>query len=183
MAAPGEFYSYQARTALAGGSDTRSRSAKLCRENQANIDRFVEHFDANTFDLAVDLIMSAPRVAVYGIRQFHALAAFLVYGLRMIRSDVVLFDANSLGHAEGFATLSKGDVFISASCAPYSKLVVEMAQTAKDLGFPQLRLLIEPALPWWTVPAWPFWSTTSRVLSRTASGLLWWRLNALLMPV
>ncbi len=134
MAVPGEFYSRQARAALAEGTSPQSRAVQLCRENQANIDRFVENFDAEAFESAVDLLMSAPRVAVYGIRQFHAIAAFLVYGLRMIRSDVALLDANSLGIAEGLAMLEKGDVLLAASCAPYSSQVVEVAQVARETG-------------------------------------------------
>lgn len=135
LSGPGEFYTRHASAALEGGAGTvRARVAQLCRENQANIDRFVEHLDAGAFEAAVERIMSAPRVAVYGIRQFHAMASFLVYGLRMIRSDVTLIDGNSLGIAEGLALLSKGDVLISASCAPYSAQVVEVAETARRIG-------------------------------------------------
>lgn len=147
MAAPGEFYSRQARAALAEGTSTRSRAVQLCRENQANIDRFVEQFDADAFDAAVDLLMSAPRVAVYGIRQFHAIAAFLVYGLRMIRSDVALLDANSLGTAEGLAMLEKGDVLLAASCAPYSAQVVEVARVAREIGLPIVALTDRTSSP------------------------------------
>lgn len=134
MGAPGEFYSRQARSALEAGSSSRMRAAQLCRENQANIERFVTQFDEPAFDAAVEMIMAAPRVAVYGIRQFHALAGFLVYGLRMIRSDVSLLDANSLGIAEGLAMMGRRDVLVSASCAPYSAQVVEVAATARQLG-------------------------------------------------
>lgn len=147
MAPPGEFYSRQARAALAEGPGTRSRAAQLCRENQANIDRFVEQFDRDAFEAAVDLIMSAPRVAVYGIRQFHAVAAFLVYGLRMIRSDVALLDANSLGIAEGLAMLDKGDVLVVASCAPYSAQVVEVARAAREIGLASVALTDRASSP------------------------------------
>lgn len=147
MTAPGEFYSRQARAALAEGSSTRSRAVQLCRENQANIDRFVEHFDAEAFEAAVGLIMSAPRVAVYGIRQFHAIAAFLVYGLRMIRSDVALLDANSLGIAEGLAMLERGDVLLAASCAPYSAQVVEVADLAREIGLASVALTDRASSP------------------------------------
>ncbi len=147
MAPPGEFYSRQARAALAEGPSTRSRAAQLCRENQANIDRFVEQFDRDAFEAAVDLIMSAPRVAVYGIRQFHAVAAFLVYGLRMIRSDVALLDANSLGIAEGLAMLDKGDVVVVASCAPYSAQVVEVARAAREIGLASVALTDRASSP------------------------------------
>ncbi len=147
MTAPGEFYSRQARAALAEGSSTRSRAVQLCRENQANIDRFVEHFDAEAFEAAVGLIMSAPRVAVYGIRQFHAIAAFLVYGLRMIRSDVALLDANGLGIAEGLAMLESGDVLLVASCAPYSAQVVEVADLAREIGLASVALTDRASSP------------------------------------
>ena len=147
MATPGEFYSRQARAALAEGTSTQSRAVQLCRENQANIDRFVEQFDAEAFETAVHLLMSAPRVAVYGIRQFHAIAAFLVYGLRMIRSDVALLDANSLGTAEGLAMLEKGDVLLAASCAPYSAQVVEVARVAREIGLPIVALTDRTSSP------------------------------------
>lgn len=147
MAAPGEFYSRQARAALAEGTSTQSRAVQLCRENQANIDRFAEHFDTDAFEAAVGLLMSAPRVAVYGIRQFHAIAAFLVYGLRMIRSDVALLDANSLGIAEGLAMLEKGDVLLAASCAPYSAQVVETARVAREIGLATVALTDRASSP------------------------------------
>jgi DNA-binding MurR/RpiR family transcriptional regulator len=131
MHPPGEFYSRQARTALgSGGTPSQGQAARLCRENQANIDRFVEGFDPAAFDAAVALIKGAPRVAVHGIRQFHSLASFLVYGLKMIRSDVSLLDANALGAAEDLAAMSAGDVLISASCAPYSGQVIATAEAA-----------------------------------------------------
>ncbi|MEG4643573.1 MurR/RpiR family transcriptional regulator [Paracoccus sp. APAP_BH8] len=134
MSAPGAFYSRRAASALEGGSSTRARAARLCRENQANIDRFIEQFDEAAFDMAAEMIMAAPRIVVHGIRQFHSIASFLVYGLRMIRSDVALLDANGLGIAEGLALLGEGGVLISTSCAPYSAQVVEVAAEARKLG-------------------------------------------------
>lgn len=131
---PGEFYSLQARAALEGGSSTHARAAQLCRENQANIDRFVEGFDEIRFEAIAATIVAAPRVVVHGIRQFHSVAGFLVYGLRMIRSDVALLDANGLGIAEGLALMGEGDLLISTSCAPYSAQVVEVAAEARRMG-------------------------------------------------
>ncbi|WP_296479104.1 MurR/RpiR family transcriptional regulator [Roseinatronobacter sp.] len=131
MAPPGAFYSQQAEKALASGEgQTTEALMHLCRENQANIDRFLSMHDDAQFDSAVSLISSAPRVMIYGIRQFHAFATFLVYGLRLIRSDVHLLDSNALGLAEGIASLDKEDVLIVSSCAPYSRVVTEVAQAA-----------------------------------------------------
>lgn len=147
MAAPGAFYSHQARVALQGGSTARALAAQLCHENQANIDRFVQKFDEPAFEAAVRMIVAAPRVVVHGIRQFHSIAAFLVYGLRMIRSDVMLLDANGLGTAEGLALTGPGDVLIATSCAPYSVQVVEVARAAARIGLDIVALTDRAASP------------------------------------
>lgn len=147
MSAPGAFYSRQAASALRGGSSSRTAATRLCHENQANIDRFIDRFDEAAFDAAVTLLVSAPRVAVHGIRQFHAVASFLVYGLRMIRSDVALLDNGSLGVAEGLAALSPGDVLLSTSCAPYSALVAEVAAVAQRSGLATVALTDRPTSP------------------------------------
>ena len=132
---PGDFYSRQAQAALTGGhAGSFSAATRLCRENQANIDRFIETFDTGSYEDAVRRIAGARRVAVFGVRQFHAFAAFLAYGLRMIRSDVVLLDAPGTGVAEALATLQPGDVLIAASCAPYTAHVVEVTRVAHEAG-------------------------------------------------
>lgn len=141
MTPSGAFYTQQAETALtSGASSSKARAERLCRENQANIDRIVDNFDPAQFDLAVDLINKADRISVHGIRQFHAFSSFLVYGLRMIRSDVHLLDGSALGIAEDLATLGSDDLLISASCAPYSGAVIEAAQAASERRVPVLAI-------------------------------------------
>jgi len=148
MTGPGAFYTRQARTALASaGAPAKVRAERLCRESQANIDRFVDAFDAENHDRAAEIIMSARRVSVHGIRQMHALASFLAYGLRMIRSDVSMLDSATLGMAEGLGALSPGDVLISSSCAPYSAPVIAVARAAQSKGIDVLALTDTPASP------------------------------------
>lgn len=148
MAAPGDFYTRQAQTALQGeDASGMGGVARLCRENQANIERFLEGCDIGQFHQATELITSAPRVMVHGIRQFHAFASFLTYGLRMIRSDVHLLDSNNLGVAEGLASMSQQDVLISASCAPYSTEVAATARTAADQGIKILAITDRASSP------------------------------------
>ncbi|TCP21094.1 MurR/RpiR family transcriptional regulator [Rhodovulum adriaticum] len=132
---PGAFYTQQARRALdTADAPSQANAARLCRETQANTDRFLDGFDTQAFDRAVEMIVEAPRLSVYGIRQFHAFASFLVYGLRMIRSDVSLLDSNALGQAEGLAALHPGDVLIVASCNPYSAPVIKVTRAAAEKG-------------------------------------------------
>lgn len=135
MAPPGAFYTRQAQTALQGPDSAGLEGVtRLSRENQANIDRFLSMVDGAQFTRAAEMLAGAPRVMVHGIRQFHAFASFLVYGLRMVRSDVHLLDSNALGVAEGLAALGRGDVLLSASCAPYSVQVAEAARAAAERG-------------------------------------------------
>lgn len=132
---PGSFYLNQARSVISNADQPiKQRAAQLCHENQANIDHFVENFDAESFETAVKLIAEARRVTIYGIRQFHSLAAFLTYGLRLIRSDVTILDANGLGVAEEIGAMGSGDVCIVASVAPYSSQVIFAAQVAHEQG-------------------------------------------------
>lgn len=147
MSAPGAFYSRQAQAVLQGRAPARARAQQLCHENQANIARFIESFDETAFGLATSMIMDAPRVTVHGIRQFHSIASFLVYGLRMIRSDVQLLDANNLGAAEGLALMGPDDALISVSCAPYSSQVVDVAAMAAEIGLMVIALTDRPASP------------------------------------
>ncbi len=147
MTAPGAFYSRRAASALSGDASSRAAATRLCHENQANIDRFIDRFDEAAFDAAVALLVSAPRVVVHGIRQFHSVASFLVYGLRMIRSDVALLDNGGLGVAEGLAALSPGDVLLSTSCAPYSAQVAEVAAVARRSGLVTVALTDRPTSP------------------------------------
>jgi len=132
---PVSFYLNKAQSAISSAEQPiKQRAAQLCHENQANIDHFVENFDSSSFERAVELISNAPRVVIYGIRQFHSLAAFLTYGLRLIRSDVSILDANSLGVAEEIGAMKKDDVCIVASVAPYSTQVVRAANVAHERG-------------------------------------------------
>lgn len=132
---PGSFYLNQAQSVISNADQpTKQRAAQLCHENQANIDYFVDNFDTESFEQVIALISNARRVTIYGIRQFHSLAAFLAYGLRLIRSDVSILDANGLGVAEEIAAMGAGDVCIVASVAPYSSQVVLAGQVANEQG-------------------------------------------------
>ncbi|WP_158270885.1 MurR/RpiR family transcriptional regulator [Thalassorhabdomicrobium marinisediminis] len=131
----GSFYLNQAQSVISSADQpVAQRAASLCRENQANIDQFIDSFDATAFETAVRLISEAPRVTIYGIRQFHSLAAFLTYGLRLIRSDVTLLNGNGLGVAEEIGAMSAGDLCIVASVAPYSTQVADAARIAHEQG-------------------------------------------------
>ncbi|MGF1630806.1 MAG: MurR/RpiR family transcriptional regulator [Kiloniellaceae bacterium] len=107
---------------------------RLARETAANIDGFIAQLDGETLTEVASLLADAGRVRVHGVRQYHAFASFLVYGLGMLRSDVALLNASQLGAAEALAQLEKGDVVVVASCAPYTRSIADIAETAAACG-------------------------------------------------
>lgn len=146
--APGAFYSRQAQAALAGDEGhLETQARRLCRENQANIDRFIEGLDSDAFSQAVHHIARARRISIHGSRQFHSFASFLAYGLGMIRADVRLLDTAGSGPAEGLAALSNDDVLIAASCAPYTASVVEVFKAGRAAGLTTIAITDRASSP------------------------------------
>lgn len=144
------FYSRQAGRLLAtptGRGDETAIVEQLARESAINVEGFLAELDAQTLGASATLIATASRVRLHGVRQFHALASFLAYGLGMIRSDVALLDAPRLGEAEALSQLQHGDVVVVASCAPYTRSVVELAGVAARSGLAVVSITDSRASP------------------------------------
>ncbi|MFH6787307.1 MULTISPECIES: MurR/RpiR family transcriptional regulator [Methylobacterium] len=108
--------------------------ARLAEESAANVQGFLAELEPAVLAGAAQALARARRVRVHGVRQFHALASFLAYGLGLVRSDIALLDAPRLGVAEALAQLEPGDVVVVASCAPYTRSVARVAEVAAAGG-------------------------------------------------
>jgi DNA-binding MurR/RpiR family transcriptional regulator len=131
------FYSRQAGrllSAVPAGDETIGIFERLAQETAANVDGFVAQLDAATLTESASLLAGARRVRVHGVRQYHAFASFLTYGLGMLRGDVALLDVPQLGAAEALAQLEEGDVVVVASCAPYTRSIADVAEAAAACG-------------------------------------------------
>lgn len=131
------FYSRQVGRLLTAGYGSRENTGvfeQLAEETAANVHGFVSQLDPEALRAGAGRLAAARRVRVHGVRQFHALASFLTYGLGMLRSDVALLDAPRLGVAEAIAQLQPGDVVVVASCAPYTRSVARVAEIAARNG-------------------------------------------------
>lgn len=131
------FYSRQVGRLLTAGYGSRENTGvfeQLAEETAANVRGFVSQLDPEALRAGAGRLAAARRVRVHGVRQFHALASFLTYGLGMLRSDVALLDAPRLGVAEAIAQLEPGDVVVVASCAPYTRSVARVAEVAARNG-------------------------------------------------
>ncbi len=135
------FYRNHATQALqADRSCLHSQARQLCEENQHNIERFLTNLTHEDITAFATAVMHAPRVRLYGVRQFHALCSFSAYGIGMLRSDVALLSDANTGIAEGLAAMSPGDVLIAASCKPYTRQVVDVCRLAQQSGMQTLAI-------------------------------------------
>lgn len=129
------FYRQHATRALAADrQDLLGQAHQLGREHCHNIERFQQTLGNDDLETFADTVMSAGRVRLHGLRQFHAFASFLAYGIGMLRADVALLSDSGHGVAEGLAALSPGDVLIAASCKPYTRHVIDVCQAAHEHG-------------------------------------------------
>lgn len=104
----------------------------IANDSIRNIEATVASVDPKIMASAATRLAKARQVVIYGLRQFHAIASYLVYGLTMIRPNVSLLDANAMGVAEGLSQMDSQDVLIVASVAPYTRLVAEVAKHAHN---------------------------------------------------
>jgi len=132
-----DFYSRQIGRLLATDAEPQEETAifnQLAHETAANMQGFISQLEPDTLQRAARSLAKAKRVRFLVVRQFHALASFLTYGLGMLRSDVALLNAPQLGIAEAIAQLQAGDVVVVASCAPYTRSVADIGEIAARHG-------------------------------------------------
>ncbi len=65
---------------------------------------------AETLDAVVELLLQADRVRTHGLRQSYPIAAYLSYGLGLIRKNVSTLSFAEHGVVHGISQLSQGDV-------------------------------------------------------------------------
>lgn len=145
IAAATPFYSEQGKRLLgnqAGSAHGKATQTleQVAEDSVRNIQGTVAGLDPQTMSEAARQLARAPRVSLYGLRQFHGIVSYLAYGLGLVRTDVNLLDAHALGVAEGLSTLRRNDVLVVASVAPYTRAVVEVAKAARDNGIAVIAL-------------------------------------------
>lgn len=134
------FYSGQAMRLLDDQASDASSDAylnavvQLSKESVTNIDGCLAQLEVADLRRVAAALAQAGQVRVYGVRQIHAVASLLVYGLGLIRPNVSLLDAPGQGPAESLAHMQKGDVLIVSSVAPYSRSVAQAAEVAHRHG-------------------------------------------------
>lgn len=143
------FYSDQASRLMLDGTqnDAMNQLARLGRQESANIASMIEQVDPHAFIDTVELLSTARRVRIHGMRQFTSLALFMAYGLGMLRPDVASLDASRQGVADAIAQLDPKDVLVVCSCFPYTPSVIATAQVAARHGITVVALTDSASSP------------------------------------
>ena len=108
----------------------------------------LEHIDKETFKSAVDSLLNAKNIYIFGARSSASLAYFLSYNLELIFDHVKFLQPSSAGEVfEQILTIEKGDVLFAISFPRYSKKVVDAVRYAQKEGATVIALTDSPISP------------------------------------
>lgn len=95
----------------------------------------IETLDYGAFNQAVDLIMTAKRIFILGVRSSAPLASFLGFYFNLMFDNVRLVHTTSVSEMfEQILSAGKGDVVIGVSFPRYSKRTIKAMQYSRDAG-------------------------------------------------
>lgn len=114
---------HQRLQAVISDHPAQMQSSELARSFldtcQAGIANVKSDLDDRAFGKAVTILQNAEHIYIMGVRRMFPVASYLTYSLSQTRKRVIMVDGVGGLYKEQMAGLSKGDVLISISMAPY----------------------------------------------------------------
>jgi DNA-binding MurR/RpiR family transcriptional regulator len=130
---------------LIGGGDVLE---KVLTSDVDKIKHTLDTIDREAFDGAVDQLIAAKNIYVFGVRSSFALATTLSYSLRMVFDNVHLIQSTSGSEVfEQMLGIGPDDVLIAISFPRYSKRVVNAVEFAHRAGAEVVALTDSAAAP------------------------------------
>ena len=118
---------------------------------QSDIDKIritLEELDRESFERAVDAIVSARKIYIIGVRSSAAIASFLHFYFNLIFDSVVLVSANTSSEIfESLLRVGEEDVVIGVSFPRYSSRTVQAISFARDRGATTVAITDSEASP------------------------------------
>ena len=118
---------------------------------QSDIDKIrqtLEELDRESFNRAVDAIVSARKIYIIGVRSSAAIASFLNFYFHLIFDNVVLVSASTASEIfESLLRVGEGDVVIGVSFPRYSSRTVQAMSFARDRGAATVAITDSEASP------------------------------------
>ena len=108
----------------------------------------LEYIDKDTFKRAVESLLNAKSIYVFGARSSASLAYFLNYNLELIFDHIKFLQPSSAGEVfEQILSIKEGDVLFAISFPRYSKKVVNAVRYAHEQGATVIALTDSPVSP------------------------------------
>ena len=118
---------------------------------QSDIDKIritLEELDRESFERAVDAMVSARKIYIIGVRSSAAIASFLHFYFNLIFDSVVLVSANTSSEIfESLLRVGAEDVVIGVSFPRYSSRTVQAISFARDRGATTVAITDSEASP------------------------------------
>lgn len=115
--------------------DDKDLSRSILTSDIQNLQTTIDNLDQDSFEAAVEAIVSAKNVYIVGMRTSTALANFLGLYLNLLRSGVnVVHDTAASEIFEQLMRIGEGDLCIGISFPRYSSHTVDAMNYAKKMG-------------------------------------------------
>ncbi|MBW2062456.1 MAG: MurR/RpiR family transcriptional regulator [Deltaproteobacteria bacterium] len=132
------FYSLHAQKLLSEKSKTTGKNIPLLHAvseaELVNVQEMIENVDEVKLETAINLLATAPRVRVLGLRQSFSIAHFFSYTLKLIRKEVSLLGRAGHTLAEDIAELSRNDLVFIITLHPYTTDTVTACAAIRERG-------------------------------------------------
>jgi DNA-binding MurR/RpiR family transcriptional regulator len=123
-----------ASTATELGGNNASAALRVMLDDAENIYRTVEEVAPATFDAAIDALLAARSVYLFGSRGSYGLALMLSTGLRLLLSDVRLLSQTAGDLIDQMISLGPGDVLVAFSMRRIDRIAVDVVREAHGVG-------------------------------------------------
>ncbi len=122
--------------------------SKVMTQDMEKIKFTMESIDRGAFASAVDAILAADNIYLYGARSAAALSCFFHFNLNLVFDKVRLLQPTSASEVfEQILPIHAGDVLIAISFPRYSTKLVKAVQYARAQGAFVIALTDSPAAP------------------------------------
>ncbi len=130
------FYSGQVEKHLQSGQSDSPRESHtlqhVIQDEWSNVMMMADKFDEKMFSKIIQLLSSAARIRVMGLRGSYPLAYYLSFYMNMIRDDVSLLGQAGHSWAEELASLKKGDLLVAIGFSPYTRDTVSACKIVEN---------------------------------------------------
>jgi DNA-binding MurR/RpiR family transcriptional regulator len=121
--------------------------ARVMQQDSENIRITLEQLPRKDFKRSIQLLNSAKRIVIVGLRSAHSLAVFLGVALEFLQRDVWMIQPGIGNMWDQLFRLKQGDVLVGISFPRYTRETVQALAFARKRGIKTLAITDSPISP------------------------------------